>query len=144
PGALAGRPTLGFGHRVRTMTTESTRPELPPLPIDEWEPTKDTLHLWTQIVGKVRLASSPPRNQWWHARLYVAVRGLTTRRMHSPGGLTFQIDFDFVEHRLLVRTAAGLTESFALYDGLSVAAFDDELHRTLRGLGIDLAIRETP
>lgn len=127
------------------MSVETTvRPHLPPLPLDEWEPTKDTLHLWSQIVGKVRMASSPPRNHWWHATLYVDVRGLTTRRMHSPGGVTFQIDFDFVDHRLVVQTAAGALQSFALHDGLSVAAFDEELHATLRRLGIDVDIRETP
>jgi uncharacterized protein DUF5996 len=119
------------------------RPELPPLPIDEWEATKDTLHLWLQIVGKVRLACSPPRNHRWPATLYVDVRGLTTRRMHSASGVTFQIDLDFVEHRLLVGTSTGAIESFALHDGLSVAAFDEELHATLRRLGIDLEISES-
>jgi Family of unknown function (DUF5996) len=120
------------------------RPQLPPLPIESWEDTKDTLHLWSQIVGKVRMASSPPRNHWWHATLYVDVRGLTTRRMHSPGGVTFQIDFDFVDHRLLVRTDAGGIETLNLHDGLSVASFDEELHATLRRLEIDVDIRETP
>ena len=56
---------------------------LPELPLERWEKTKDTLHLWTQIVGKVRMASTPPRNHWWHVPLYVDVRGLTTHRMHS-------------------------------------------------------------
>jgi len=120
------------------------QPKLPPLPIDEWEQTKNTLHLWMQIVGKVRMASSPPRNHWWHATLYLDTRGLTTRRMYSPGGVTFEIDFDLVDHRLLVRTSTGAVESFALHDGLSVAAFDAELHATLRRLAIDVDIRETP
>jgi hypothetical protein len=120
------------------------RPELPALPREDWEATKDTLHLWVQIVGKVRMASTAPRNHWWHVPLYVDVRGLTTRRMHSPHGVTFQIDFDFVDHRLVVRTNRGAVESFALVDGLSVAAFDENLHSTLRRLGIDVAIRETP
>src|SRR5262245_57245260 len=95
---------------------------LPALPLAEWEATKDTLHLWVQIVGKVRMASSPPRNHWWHVTLYVDVRGLTTRRLHSRSGVTFQIDFDFVEQRLRVTTAEGREESFALVDGLTVAA----------------------
>jgi hypothetical protein len=125
-------------------TDVGSRPQLPPLPLEEWRQTKDTLHLWAQIVGKVRMASSSPRNHWWHATLYVDVRGLTTRRMHSPGGVTFQIDFDLVDHRLVIETGAGAVESFELHDGLSVAAFDDELHATLRRLGIDVAIRETP
>ena len=120
------------------------RPDLPKLPLEEWEPTKDTLHLWAQIVGKVRMASTAPRNHWWHVPLYVDVRGLTTRDMHSPDGLAFEIDFDLVDHRLVVRTSAGAIESFELADGLSVADFDRRLHETLRGLGIDVAIREVP
>jgi hypothetical protein len=120
------------------------RAALPKLALEGWEPTKDTLHLWAQIVGKVRMASSPPRNHWWHATLYVDVRGLTTRRLHSLGGATFQIDFDFVDHRLVVKTNAGKIESFELHDGLSVASFDDELHASLRRLGVDVPIRETP
>src|SRR5919202_1522914 len=68
--------------------------ELPPLPLEGWEPTKSTLHLWCQIVGKVRMASSPPRNHWWHVTLYADVRGLTTRRLRAATGGVFQIDFD--------------------------------------------------
>jgi hypothetical protein len=117
---------------------------LPALPLAEWEATKDTLHLWVQIVGKVRMASSPPRNHWWHVTLYVDVHGLTTRRLHSRSGVTFQIDFDFVEHRLRVTTADGREESFALADGLTVAAFDEQLHASLHRLGVDVAIRESP
>jgi Family of unknown function (DUF5996) len=110
----------------------------------EWEPAKTTLHLWAQIVGKVRMASTPPRNHWWHVALYVDVRGLTTRRLQAPDGTAFRIDFDILDHRLVVSTDRGEVESFALVDGLSVAAFDEALHETLRGLGIDVAIRETP
>jgi hypothetical protein len=118
--------------------------ELPELPLTGWEDTKDTLHRWAQIVGKVRMASTAPRNHWWHVTLYVDVRGLTTRRMRSPDGVTFQIDFDFVDHRLVVRTNRGEVKSFALVDGLSVAAFDENLHETLCRLGVDVAIGETP
>src|SRR5947209_8428569 len=124
------------------MSTTATA--LPPLPLESWEPTKDTLHLWAQIVGKVRMASTAPRNHWWHVPLYVDVRGLTTRRMHAANGTAFEIDFDFIEHRLAVRTDSGAVESFALVDGLSVAAFDGELHATLARLGIDVEIRESP
>jgi hypothetical protein len=118
--------------------------ELPPLPLDDWEATKDTLHLWMQIVGKVRLASSAPRNHWWHVPLYVDVRGLTTRRMHAANDAAFQIRFDFVDHRLVVETDAGGVDSFPLVDGLSVAEFDRTLHETLAALGVDVAIRESP
>jgi len=117
---------------------------LPPLPLEDWEPTKDTLHLWVQIVGKIRLASTAPKNHWWHVPLYVDVRGLTTRRMHAQDGTVFQIRFDFVDHRLVVETNQGAVESFPLADGLSVSEFDRQLHETLAGLGIDLAIRENP
>jgi uncharacterized protein DUF5996 len=116
---------------------------LPPLPLDEWEPTKDTLHLWCQIVGKMRLASTAPRNHWWHVPLYLGVRGLTTRRMHA-NGVSFEIAFDFVDHRLTIATNRGDVESFELRDGLSVAEFGRELHATLDRLGIDVTIRETP
>jgi len=117
---------------------------LPPLPLDEWEPTKTTLHLWLQIVGKVRMASSLPRNHWWHVPLYVDVRGLTTRLLHAPDGVSFEIDFDFVDHRLVVRTSRGEVESFPLADGLSVAEFDRKLHEILAGLGVDVEIKENP
>jgi hypothetical protein len=122
----------------------SVESALPELPLEDWEQTKDTLHLWAQIVGKVRMATVPPLNHWWHVTLYLDVRGLTTRRLVSPSGMTFQIDFDFVDHRLVVRTSGGAVESFALRDGLSVAAFDEELHAALRRLGVDVAIVERP
>jgi hypothetical protein len=126
------------------MSIVDARRRLPALPLEDWEATKDTLHLWVQIVGKVRLTSTAPRNHWWNVPLYVDVRGLTTRRMHARNGEAFQIDFDFVDHRLVVRTNTGAVESFALHDGLSVAAFDESLHAALRRLGIDVTIRETP
>jgi hypothetical protein len=115
---------------------------LPPLPLTEWRPTKDTLHLYCQIVGKVRLATTAPRNHWWNVPLYVDVRGLTTRRMRHAG-TTFAIDLDLVDHALRVRTSDGREDGFAL-DGLAVADFDARLHRVLAGLGVDVAIREEP
>src|SRR5690349_13457390 len=90
---------------------------LPELRLADWRPTKDTLHLCCQIVGKVRLATTPPRNHWWNVPLYVDVRGLTTRRLHQQD-TTFQIDFDFVDHSLVVRTRDGRTLSFALAEGV--------------------------
>src|SRR5689334_23829923 len=114
--------------RVRPRMTS-----LPPLPYPEWEPTKQTLHLWAQIVGKVKLASAPPKNHWWHVPLYLDVHGLTTRLLHSADGTPFEIRFDFAAHRLVVETPRA-EKSFALVDGLSVAAFDRELHAALGGL----------
>ena len=122
----------------------TSRVELPALPLAEWEATKTTLHLWSQIVGKVRMAASPPQNHWWHVTLYVDVRGLTTRRLHGANGVTFEIDLDFVDHRLVVRTGSGALESFPLQDGLSVAEFDQQLHELLARLGVDVEIRESP
>jgi hypothetical protein len=119
----------------------ATPPELPPL--GDWEQTKDTLHLWAQIVGKIRLATTAHRNHWWNVSLYLDVRGLTTRRLHR-GDVTFAIDFDFVDHELVVLTHRGELSSFALRDGLSVAGFDELLHTTLRQLSIEVPILEKP
>jgi len=116
---------------------------LPELHLADWRPTKDTLHLYGQVVGKIRLATTAPRNHWWNVTLYLDVRGLTTRRLRHAGK-TFQIDFDFVDHRLHVRTMDGAHESFALEEGLAVADFDANLHDALRRLGVDVEIREEP
>ena len=116
---------------------------LPALPLEEWEETKETLHRFVQVVGKVRLAASPPRNHWWHASLAVTARGLSTGPMPHAGG-TFAIDFDFVDHRATVASSVGTVESFPLEDGLSVARFYDALFARLRLLGIEAAIRPVP
>ncbi len=117
--------------------------QLPDLRIAGWRPTKDTLHLYAQIVGKMRLAATPPRNHWWHAPLYVDVRGLTTGTLRR-GGASFAISFDLVDQELVVRTIGGASRSFALADGLSVAEFDGRLHAALADLGVDVEIDERP
>ena len=116
---------------------------LPALPFEQWEPTKETLHLWAQIVGKVRLAATLPQNHWWNAPLYVDTRGLTTRRLRSERG-DFDVSFDFVAHELVVRTSGGGTNSFLLADGLSVAAFYERFLALLTGLGIEVEIKPEP
>jgi hypothetical protein len=116
---------------------------LPELHLADWRPTKDTLHLYCQIVGKIRLATTPPRNHWWNAPLYVDVQGLTTRRLHH-NDTTFQINFDFVAQSLVVRTHDGESRSFALADGVPVADFDAQLHQALGELGVDVEIKEDP
>src|SRR5947209_14551135 len=78
----------------------------PALPLDAWQDTYATLHRWTQIVGKVRLTRMPWINHSWHVTLYVTARGLTTGPMPF-GEKSFQIDFDFIEHQLVVRTSDG-------------------------------------
>lgn len=110
----------------------------------EWEATKDTLHLWLQIVGKIRMTYMPPRNHWWHVPLYLDVHGLTTRRIPAHDELTFQMAFDFIDHRLIVDTNHGRREKIDLYDGLSVAEFDHALHDALNRLEVDATIHESP
>ena len=114
----------------------------PDLPLDAWEPTFATLHRWTQIVGKVRLARTPWINHSWHVVLYPTSRGLTTSPM-ADGVRTFDIDFDFVHHRLLVQTSDGRARGFALTP-MPVAHFYARVLETLAALGIHVAIHGTP
>jgi hypothetical protein len=86
----------------------------PSIPVADWQDTRDTLQLYTQVVGKVRLALEPLANHWWNSTLYLTARGLTTSPMPHPSGPTFQIDFDFVDHRLDVLTVAGTRRSLPL------------------------------
>ncbi len=79
----------------------------PALPLAEWKDTYATLHMWMQIVGKIRLAQTPLINHWWNVPLYVTARGLTTSPMPYKDR-TFEIDFDFVDHQLLIRGTAGI------------------------------------
>src|SRR6266403_42181 len=114
----------------------------PPLPFAEWAETAATLHMWTQIVGKVRLTLTPWVNHSWHVPLYVTSRGLTT----SPipyGTRTFQVDFDFIDHQLLVRTSTGATRTILLRPR-SVADFYAAVMTALRELGLDVHIRPRP
>jgi hypothetical protein len=116
---------------------------LPELHLADWRATKDTLHLYSQILGKIRLATTAPRNHWWNVPLYVDVRGLTTRRLHHRG-TTFDITIDFIDHALVVRTADGRTKSFGLGTGVPIGDFDARFHTILGELGIDVEIREEP
>jgi len=116
---------------------------LPELHLAGWRRTKDTLHLYCQIVGKIRLATTAPRNHWWNVPLFVDVRGLPTRRLHH-NHTTFEIDFDFVDNTVVVRTGDGRVGSFELEEGVPVADFDRRLHGLLRELDIDVEIKEVP
>ncbi|MGH7231978.1 MAG: DUF5996 family protein, partial [Nitrospiraceae bacterium] len=114
----------------------------PSLPLGEWRETYATLHMWTQVIGKIRLALSPMVCHWWEVTLYVTPRGLTT----SPtpyGTRVFQIDFDFLDHKLVIQTADGGTRSLAL-EPRSVADFYQETMAALRSLGIEVNIWTTP
>ena len=120
-----------------------TTPELPPIPLADWRPTKDTVHLWAQVVGKVRLGTAPPRNHWWHAPLYVDVAGLTTGRLHRDG-TTFRVDLDLPHDALRVRALDGREKGFGLHDGLSGAEFHRRLRECLAHLGVDVEILGVP
>lgn len=114
----------------------------PPLPLESWQPTYDTLHMWTQIVGKIRRTLTPLINHWWNVPLYVTARGLTT----SPipyAARTFEIHFDFIDHRLRIETCEGLTQQIDLRPR-SVADFYQELTESLHSLAIEAKIHATP
>lgn len=120
------------------MTTETW----PDIPLAEWAETRDTLHLWTQIVGKVRLTQTPWINHSWHATFYVTSRGLTTSLM-PHGERQFAMTFDFVDHRLLVTTVEGDQTSIALVPK-SVATFYREVMKALDDLGLPVEIHTHP
>ena len=110
----------------------------PPLPLDEWRDTHRTLHMWTQIVGKIRMALSPPLNHWWHVTLYVNSRGLTTGPVPYPPGI-FEIQFDFQTDELRISTSEGATRSRPLRPE-SVCDFYLGTLDILRSLGIAVEI----
>ena len=114
----------------------------PSLPLDEWRDTRDTLHMWLQIVGKTRLALAPPENHWWQVALYLTPRGLTTSPM-PHGHRTFSADFDFIDHHLHLRLSDGATRMVPLVPR-SVADFYVEYLEALRSLGLEASIRPVP
>src|SRR5277367_6103661 len=114
----------------------------PALPFAEWKDTCATLHMWTQIVGKVRLAQSPLINHWWEVPLYVYARGLTTSAIPCPGG-TFDVTFDFIDHRLDIKTCRGESRTISLYHR-TVAGFYREFMEILRSLRIEVKIWPMP
>jgi hypothetical protein len=115
----------------------------PPLPLEDWQETKNTLHLYLQIVGKIRLALFPRLNHWWHVPLYVSSRGLTTQAIPYGYG-NFEIEFDFIEHRLMITTSSDTRGQFSLQDGLSVSEFYQTIFAHLAALGIHVKIRAVP
>jgi hypothetical protein len=114
----------------------------PALPLAAWQDTCATLHMWTQIVGKVRLALAPPANHWWHVPLYVNSRGLTTSAIPYRSG-AFELQFDFVQHQLALRTAAGREHLLPLVPR-SVADFYHEFMNMLHAAGIEVKIWKMP
>jgi hypothetical protein len=122
--------------------TIAPRSAWPALPLAEWQDTRDTLQLWTQVVGKVRLALAPPENHWWHVTLYVDSVGLTTSLMPF-GDFGVEIAFDLTAHELLIRTTTGGLRRMAL-EPRSVADFTREFRARLAELGLDVPIHPVP
>src|SRR5262245_17172579 len=117
-------------------------PRWPALPLADWEPTRATLHMWTQVVGKVRLALSPHVNHWWQVPLYVSARGLTTSPIPYQGEI-FEIAFDFIDHVLLIQRDDGGTRTLRLAPR-SVAEFYAEVMAALASLDIAVKIWAMP
>ena len=115
----------------------------PPLPLDEWRETRDTLHRWTQIAGKIRLALTPLVNHWWNVTLYVTARGLTTSRMPCHGGRSLDVEFDFVAHALRFRVSDGRAHDVPL-GPRSVADLWREVLHVIDVLDIPCAISPAP
>ncbi len=114
----------------------------PALPLEPWKDTYATLHMWTQMVGKVRLRLTPLVNHWWNVPLYVSARGLSTSLI-PYGQRGFELWFDFIGHRLVLETSDGISKSLALKPQ-SVAEFYQELMEMLRSAGIEVKIWRTP
>jgi hypothetical protein len=126
------------------MTEQNTTqsPVWPRLRLPDWADTKDTLHMWTQIVGKIRMAHAPIVNHWWHVTLYISPRGLTTSSIPYRDG-AFDIEFDFLGHQLHVRTSDGRGRQVALAPK-PVAEFYTETMHALADLGIQTRIHAAP
>ncbi|HLV02924.1 MAG TPA: DUF5996 family protein, partial [Acidobacteriota bacterium] len=120
----------------------STQLKWPAIPLSEWQDTCETLHLWTQIVGKIRLSRMPWINHSWHVPLYVTSRGLTTSPIPYDTR-TFQIDFDFIDHQLLIQVSDGSQRSIPLRQE-SVADFYARIFDLLDELRMDLQIDTRP
>ena len=114
----------------------------PPLPFAEWKDTASTLHMWTQIVGKIRLTRTPWINHSWHVTLYLTARGLTTSPIPHPAGI-FEIRFDFIDHKLRILKSDGAVQVIELRPK-SVASFYREVMAALSELKIDTRINTTP
>lgn len=130
---------------LRLPEKTQAREQWPALKFTDWRDTCETLHMWTQIVGKVRLALNPWVNHWWHVPLYITARGLTTSPIPDPrgGGRNFEISFDFIDHELCIVTNDGTSKSLPLIPR-TVSDFYDECMASLRALGIEVTINPLP
>ncbi|KOV52833.1 hypothetical protein ADL00_35705 [Streptomyces sp. AS58] len=143
-GTLHGRRHDDADPKGTTVTqqTTHTRQTWPKLRVTDWAETRDTLHMWTQIVGKVRLAHAPLLNHWWQVTLYVGPRGLTTSAVPYGSG-AFEIEFDFIDHQLRVLTSDGGVRTVAL-EPKPVARFYAETMRALDEVGVEARIQGHP
>src|SRR5271163_5022181 len=122
---------------------QSTIMQWPSLEWREWQATAETLHMFTQIVGKTRLALTAKQNHWWNVTLYVTARGLSTSAMPLPDGGQLDIEFDFIAGELTFRRSSGQIEFMALRPQ-TVAEFFADYRRTLSSLAVDVAINPMP
>src|SRR3954468_5660894 len=132
-------PGSASRRRLSTMTATNW----PALRVDDWTATRETLHRWMQIVGKIRLAQAPMVNHWWQVTLYVTPRGLTTSAIPSRDGGTFEIEFDFCAHRLTITAEGGGQRQLRL-EPKTVAAFYAEVLDALASLGLAITIWPVP
>ncbi|HKM48056.1 MAG TPA: DUF5996 family protein [Terriglobales bacterium] len=125
------------------LHTVADQPECwPTLPLDSWKDTYATLHMWTQMVGKVRLRLTPLVNHWWNVALYVTARGLTTSRI-PYGQRAFELWFDFIRHQLVLETSDGIVKTLPL-EPRAVADFYQKFMAMLRSAGIEVKIWRMP
>ncbi|WP_114560855.1 DUF5996 family protein [Desertihabitans aurantiacus] len=127
---------------MTTTDVTTTSPTWPALRVEDWTATRDTLHMWTQVVGKIRMAHAPLLNHWWQVTLYVNPRGLTTGSI-AAGERLVDLELDFVDHQLRIRTSDGGTRSVRL-EPKSVARFHAETLQALRELGVEAEISALP
>jgi len=125
------------------MNTQAIQANLPPLPLNEWIATKKTLHLYVQIIGKIKLKLMPYKNHWWHIPFYINSRGIGTGPMPYKYRLV-EINFDFCKHELVITTNHNETERIELKDGLCVAEFYNRLFAILAKLNIEVKILARP
>ncbi|MCF3964360.1 DUF5996 family protein [Streptomyces fuscigenes] len=127
---------------METVLTSRVAEAWPRLRVDDWTETRDTLHMWMQIVGKVRLAHAPLLNHWWQVPFYVTPRGLTTSAVPAGAG-AFDIEFDFIDHLLRMRTSDGGAAGLPL-EPMPVADFHARVLRQLEGIGVPTTVQGHP
>jgi len=128
--------------RPASSITAAESQSWPALPIAEWLPTRDTLHMWTQIVGKIRMDLTPAINHWWHVPLYIGARGLTTGVI-PYGARAFEMEFDFIDHALIIQTSDAQQRRIELKPQ-SVAEFYERVMKTMDELGLPCRIWRMP